>query len=209
MIENSDTLERTTVRREGRAPYRVRTLVAVSGAVALGLLFFISAFGSLTATLPAYGFLSIGEGRVALKLPEKAQGLPIQRAGAERPGTVYFGRNWPFAQRYYIGGDPISRKVSTTKGRWVDLQNPYLFWKPDVGSLPAFASWRIWMPAVLLGAIAIALRTAELRRWKNADCCPHCGYPLKGLEVSQEPDAVCPECGGSLAPAREARDTTG
>lgn len=178
-------------------------------AVALLLLFFISAFGSLTATLPAYGFVSIGEGRVALKLPEKPQGMTLQRAGPGLPGTIYFGRNWPFAQRYYIGGDPIPRKGGTTTGRWIDPRNPYLFWKPDVESFPAFSSWPLWMPAVLFGACAIALRAREIHRWRNAECCPHCGYSLEGLEILYEPNAVCPECGGTLAHTREACDTTG
>ena len=207
MIENSDMLQRATFRREGRAPCRVRTLVAVSGAVALGLLFFISAFGSMSVILPAYGFFCIGEGRVALKLPEKPQGLPIQRSGPERPGTVYFGRNWPFAQRYYIGGDPIGRRVDSGTGRRIDPQNRYLFWNPDVGNFPAFSSWPLWMPAALFAAIAVALRTSEVRRWRKAECCPHCSYSLEGLEVSYESDAVCPECGGTLAHTREARET--
>lgn len=209
MIENSDTTQRTTIRLKGRAPCRLRTLFAASVTVALGLLFFISAFGSVSVTLPEYGFVSIGEGRVALKLPEQPGGMHVQRAGPGRAGTVYFGRNWPFAQRYYIGGDQIRSKAGSSTGRWIDPRNPFLFWKPDLSSFPAFSSWPLWMPALLLGACAIALRASEIRRWRKAECCPHCGYPLKGLEILHEPNPVCPECGGTLAHTREACDVMG
>lgn len=163
--------------------------------------FFLSAFGAIFFTLPDYGFISLGEGSVALKLPESTRGNS-QRANPESPWRLRFGRSWPLAPRYYIAADTIPRTADNGNARWFALSNPHLFWLPDARQFPAFSRWPIWMLALLILATAALSRVIEVRRWRKAECCGTCGYSLRGLDFVEGEPAVCPECGASVVCAR-------
>lgn len=181
-------------RRKRRAPLRRRTKALLGLAAGVMAFFLLSAFGAVFFTLPDYGFVSLGEGSVALKLPETLPNY-APRAGPAAPWKLRFGRDWPLAQRYYIAADPIPRKGDDGKGRWYDPSNPHLFWMPDARQFPAFSRWPIWMLALfILGAAALS-RAIEVRRWRKGECCGKCGYSLRGLEIAEGQTAVCPECG--------------
>ncbi|MBX3390568.1 MAG: hypothetical protein KF691_14055 [Phycisphaeraceae bacterium] len=199
MNENSEIL--ALARRTRQAPYRRRTKTLFWLAAAVMAFFFLSAFGAFFFTLPDYGFVSLGEGSVALKLPEQF-GNNMQRSSPASPWRLRFGRNWPLAQRYYIAADPIPRKGDDGKGRWYDPSNPHLFWMPDARQFPAFSRWPIWILALLMLAAAALSRVIEVRRWRKGECCGKCGYSLRGLEIAEGQTAVCPECGASVVGAR-------
>lgn len=170
-------------------------------AAAIMAFFFLSAFGAVFFTLPDYGFASLGEGSIALKLPETMPNY-IQREGPAAPWRLRFGRNWPLAQRYYIAADPIPRKGDDGNGHWFEPSSPHLFWLPDVRQFPAFSRWPIWLLALPILAAAALSRAIEIRRWRKGECCGRCGYSLRGLEFVENEPTVCPECGSSAAGAR-------
>lgn len=193
MAENSEAIPTGSV--AAGVPWRLRTLLLGAAAVAVLVCSLASAFGEVFLTLPQYGFVSFGEGSIAFKLPEKAPPGAAVDAQA-RPGHVRVGREWPLAQRYFVGTDPIPRNVQALTSAW--YQSPRIWWKPDLTGFPVFSRWPLWMPAAALMLGCIGLRALDIRRWRMLARCPHCGYSLAGLEELEGSDAPCPECGKAV-----------